>query len=376
MTDNSTLMEAFQTLVDVALASGKGGFRVNAYRKVLKALQSSDTPPLNTEEALDMLRVNGMALKTERRGGPYKSGILLKFGELFEKGNLAVLEKAKVDPEVKAVRDLVRIPEIGPAKAKALYGAGITSVAELEKLVAVYDKEGRGDADYPIHNKQRLGLRHYRDLEKRIPRTEMDQWRDYLEGVVEALDIPCHACELVGSYRRGAENSGDIDFHICVDKGESHESHLTVLRDIYEYLVSDGILTPSDVWSRGDHKLMAVVKLDPGYTHRHLDVWIFTEEQYPAALLYATGSATFNIEMRNHAISLGWSLSDKGLRKGSPKGRPPTEEECQEKLGYPGIRSEQDIFRFLGLEWVEPPHRGVLHPTELLSNLPSDDVEC
>ena len=36
---------------------------------------------------------------------------------------------------------------------------------------------------------------------------------------------------------------------------------------------------------------------------------IYTKkENYPFALLYFTGSGQFNVEMRNHAISLGYYL--------------------------------------------------------------------
>jgi len=65
---------------------------------------------------------------------------------------------------------------------------------------------------------------------------------------------------------------------------------------------------------------------------------------YAFTLLYFTGSGQFNIEMRNHALSLGYSLSEYGLKK---KG----------KLINDTFETEQDIFKFLGIKYIEPFER-------------------
>ena len=61
--------------------------------------------------------------------------------------------------------------------------------------------------------------------------------------------------------------------------------------------------------------------------------------------------------VRNYALQHGWSLSDQALRQGSPSGPVPTPEELVDRLGQTEITSEQDIFDFLGIAWVEPEER-------------------
>ena len=358
-TSLETIISAFQTLTDAALATRTGGwqFKVKNYRRVIQILGAAGEVPQSIDHALRLLRAGGMKLTSEREGGPYKSQILLKIGELIETGRLGAVERLEQRPELTATRELLRVPGIGPAKAKTLIAQGIDSLTALEAAVKSSAETGeRG----PLNDHQLIGFRHYRDLEQRIPREEMEEWVSYLQFVIEQIvedtGIGVHAAEVVGSYRRGAADSGDIDFHLCLEEGQEGDGGY-LIGQLRDYLVGDGALKEQDIWSNGSHKLMGVVRQAEDATARHLDVWVFTQAQYPFALLYATGSANFNIEMRNYALQQGWSLSDKGLCLGDPKGRGPTEAECRERIGSPQIRSERDIFRFLGMQWVEPCDR-------------------
>ena len=360
MTTIALIIHAFQTLTDAALATRpKGGsFKVKIYKQVIGILGKHDGPLESVDHGLAVLRAGGMKLSGEREGGPYKSKILLKIHELLTTGRLEAAEKAAANPHVLATKELTRIPGVGPAKASELIANGIDSLDSLEKAV---EAATLAERDPPLNRMQTIGFRHYRDLEERIPREEMREWSEYLAFLIEQTEIEVHASEVVGSYRRGAANSGDIDFQICLPRGADGPEQAAALMDtIRDFLVGDGAMREDDIWSHGNHKLMAVVRRAPseqGGKARHLDIWVFTQEQYPFALLYATGSATFNIEMRNHALKNGWSLSDKGLRLENPNGRPPSVEECRECLGKEHIETEADIFQFLGVEWVEPDAR-------------------
>ena len=53
---------------------------------------------------------------------------------------------------------------------------------------------------------------------------------------------------------------------------------------------------------------------------------------------------SFNIEMRNHALSLGYSLNEYGLKKNG--------EFINDKF-----ETEEDIFKFLGIKYIEPKDR-------------------
>jgi DNA polymerase (family 10) len=65
-------------------------------------------------------------------------------------------------------------------------------------------------------------------------------------------------------------------------------------------------------------------------------------ESYGAALVYFTGSKAHNIELRRIAIEKGWSLNEYGLTEG-------------EKV-IAG-RTEEEVYRALGMDWIPPELR-------------------
>ena len=66
------------------------------------------------------------------------------------------------------------------------------------------------------------------------------------------------------------------------------------------------------VFSLGSTKFMGIGKIKDFY--RHIDIFYYSQKEYPFALLFATGSGQFNIEMRSYAVKHGYSLSDKELK--------------------------------------------------------------
>jgi DNA polymerase beta len=330
----SKIISEFSLLIDKVTAEREKGwsFKVNNYRKVIKILK---------DEPDEKERVSADYLKILRQGGlkianPKASKIMLKIEKILEEGSLGL----KIDDTVRIVKELCRIPEIGPAKAKKLFDEGIKTIEEL--------KENKG----LLNDKQLIGLRHYEDLEKKIPRAESDGWSQILRDIVDEYGIEISHFELAGSYRRSLLISGDIDCYLAVPTTEDKN----VMSLIREGLINEGYLKREDIWSGGNHKLMCVVIGENGIA-RHLDVWIYPEEQYPFAILYATGCGEFNVKMRNYAKSIGYSLSDKALRYNSSKGEKVSEEDIMEKIGKEVIEFEEDIFEFLGIPWVEPENR-------------------
>jgi DNA polymerase/3'-5' exonuclease PolX len=76
-----------------------------------------------------------------------------------------------------------------------------------------------------------------------------------------------------------------------------------------------------------------------------IDVRFVDKESWPFALLYFTGPKSFNIKMRNQAKEEGYEkLNEYGLYL--LDGRP-----------VEGIKNEEDIFDFLGMDYVDPDER-------------------
>ncbi|GAA6065454.1 DNA polymerase beta, partial [Tachysurus ichikawai] len=82
---------------------------------------------------------------------------------------------------------------------------------------------------------------------------------------------------ICGSYRRGAESSGDIDILLThPDFTSQSDKQPRLLHAVVEHLESIGFVT--DTLSKGDTKFMGVCQLQRGvenkndYNHRRIDI--------------------------------------------------------------------------------------------------------
>ena len=85
---------------------------------------------------------------------------------------------------------------------------------------------------------------------------------------------------------------------------------------------------------------------------RRIDIKIYPESQEAPALLHFTGSGKFNRSLSRLANVMGYSLSEHGLRPVTKQG-----DKLIPRGPYEDLRSERDIFDFLGVRWTEPSAR-------------------
>ena len=93
-------------------------------------------------------------------------------------------------------------------------------------------------------------------------------------------------------------------------------------------------------------KYMGYCRYATEYPTRRIDIFYAPFESYYPFLLHLTGSGGFNQKIRALAINLGYKLNEYGLFK--------------IKLGKyikVKIKSEEDIFNELGMDYVEPRDR-------------------
>lgn len=353
------IIDTFITLIKALEVSKEPNwqFKRKSYKQVVDILNSSDEKIKNVNDALRVLRNGGTKFEGEEahftKNGEYKSRIIVKINSIIKTGIFAEAEEIKNDPKMIAVSELSQIPEIGPAKALKLYEDGIKSIADL-KLAISKNKS-------LLNNKQLIGLEHYEDLQIRIPRSEMNDWNNIfklaLEDVLKKLKINFDEVnyQMVGSYRRGSESSGDIDV-LLTSKLSTKQNNL-IFKNFVENLYKKKYLDEELVFSYGKSKFMGLGLYDEYY--RHIDLFFYTEQEYPFALLYSTGSAQFNIEMRAYALKLKYSLNEKQLYTfdKSKKLNPVTEDEYLSDIGKPFPTTEEDIFKFLGLQYIIPSER-------------------
>ena len=316
----------------------KQPFRARAYATVIKQLTQLEHP-IHTFD--DMYYIRGMGEK-----------ITEKVKEILSTGQLQSAERIKTTHSVDAFETLQHIYGVGPAKVRELLQLGIQSVEQLRTEVK--------KNPLLLNNKQKVGLEYYEDLVQRIPREEMEIHRASLPHWLPE-EMKAWETEIVGSFRRGAETSGDIDVLIRVPPAISSSTAKKLLAAYVEQMKQVGYI--EEVLALGEHKCMAICRLEgplglKGLPARRLDLLLTPDEEYAYALLYFTGSDQFNVAFRNHALQMCYTLNEHCLT-------PLT----ADKPVPPRMKKEDDIFRFLGLRYI-PPHERVNKDQILKRNKP------
>jgi DNA polymerase/3'-5' exonuclease PolX len=267
-------------------------------------------------------------LPPHKKGDALTGKIREKVAEYITTGRIADVEEARQSRNPDTIEAFMNVYGIGPKKAMDLIKAGHRSIADLRVAAA---------ADPKLLNKnQRIGLLYYDDLLLRIPRTEMDAHATTLM----TAKPPALEGVIVGSYRRGRPDSGDIDMLIRTTDAATNVGKS--LADYVKHLKSTGYI--KEVLAIGDHKCLAISQL-PGAPARRLDLLVTPPEEFPFAVLYFTGSDGFNVRMRQMALGHGFTLNEHAL--------------THVKTGktVTNIKSEADIFTALKMEWREPVDR-------------------
>lgn len=307
----ASIIDALELMRKKEVAA-KERFKAAAYAKAISSLRKSPGPIHNIKD-LDMT------------SGGIGEKIMKKIKEVIETGSLAAAERVRNEMSLDAYDALLAVYGIGPSKARELIEKeGIRSIAGLREAIAARPRI--------LNEKQKIGLRFYEDLLERIPRSEMEEHQRVLLGSLPSGTTG----EIVGSFRRGAESSGDIDILV---RGED----VKMFEDYVDTLVLSGYIT--DILAQGDKKCLAVCRL-PGARARRLDILLTPSVEYAYAVLYFTGSADFNVAFRSWALERGYSLNEHTLTAVREDVAP-----------VPQMREESDIFRFLGIKWVEPRDR-------------------
>lgn len=304
---NEKLIELMEQLSNIMLKQGEP-FRARAYQKAQETIMSYPQDILSSDD-----------LKGKPGIGPT---IMEKLNEFIQTGTLKVLEKEKLNP----VNILAEVYGIGPIKAKDLVEQGITSVQHLRENQQL------------LNDIQRVGLKYYEDILERIPRSEIEEYKTIFEKAFPNQGNG--KMEIVGSYRRGAQNSGDIDLIITSNNPQ-------VFTVFVDNLIKEKIIL--HVLSRGPTKCLVIAKIPSSKYARRVDFLYTTPEEFPFAILYFTGSKIFNTVMRHIALEKGFTMNEHGIYKMESKKKG---DKVQQKF-----TSEKDIFDFLGLEYKVPNER-------------------
>jgi len=310
--DVSKILEEIGILLEL---KGENPFKFRAYHNASVTVEA-------LEEDLDKAIEDGTLAEQKGIG----KGLYEKIVELNNTERLKYYEDLK--KEIPAgLLEIIRIPGVGPKKAKALYDElGISTVGELEyacmenRLIGLH---GFGEA---TQAKILKGIEYYRKgMGHHLFNAALKDAERLLTLLEKNKDIKKRS--IAGSIRRRKEVIKDID----IVASARHERVGAVM---------DFFTTLPDVQSivaKGDTKSSVI--LNSGI---NADLRIVSDSEYPFALHYFTGSAEHNTAMRSRAKKFGLKLNEYGLFKG--------EKSLQ-------CKSEEEIFKALGLTYIPPELR-------------------
>jgi len=311
------ILEAIARLLEL---KGENPFKIRAYTNAARALETftGNLPQMAEEGTLDEIEGIGKAIAE-------------KITELLKTGQLAFYEKLRAEfpPSLFELFDLMGL---GPKKIKAVWEQlGVTSLAELEAAA----KDGRV-AGLPGFGEKTAAniLKSIEERKKHAGEFRLGDAAEEAEQMLEdlkSLDVvlQCAAC---GSYRRRKEVIHDLDFLVAT-KEPAVVSDFFVQHPMVESVIAHGPTKSS-------------VRLKSGI---QADLRVVANDQYAFALNYFTGSKEHNVEMRRRALQRGWTLNEYRLG--------PVENSKVPVQPIPPIHEERDLYRAMGLDFVEPELR-------------------
>ncbi|MEK6974261.1 MAG: DNA polymerase/3'-5' exonuclease PolX [Nanoarchaeota archaeon] len=247
-----------------------------------------------------------------------------KISEYLKTGKLKYYEELKKRVPID-LDELMKIPEIGPKKARLLY--------ERLKIKNISDLKGAA-LSHKIRNLERMGIKSEDSILRGIEFLEKNQGKVLLGYVlpiakeIEELLRQLKEVELVnvaGSVRRMKETIGDIDILVVSRNPTKVVDYFIKMNNVQEIL------------ARGETKSSVI--LSDGL---QIDLRVVERKNYGAALNYFTGSKEHNIALRKIALSKGFKLNEYGIYLGNK---------------FIGGKDENEVYSLLGLKYIEPELR-------------------
>ena len=339
--DNAAIARTLEEVADILEIQNANPFRIRAYRNAVRTIQVQAAP-------LARMVAEGRSL-TGLPGIGKEMASHIK--EMVETGTLGYRDELLADMP-RSLIELMRLPSVGPKKAKKLWDElQISTVDELEAAA----KDGRiaRVAGFGEKSQQKIlaGIQDHRQHSSRMLLADAEQ---FVEPLLEWLrqSPGLERLEVAGSYRRRRETVGDIDLLAIAKEPAAVMKHFLGHAWIEKVAMS------------GDTR--ATVTLGSGL---QVDLRAVAPESYGAALVYFTGSKEHNVKLRRRAVERGLRISEYGVFRvvetpqsatdtsGSPPGSGrllPAGEDAGEWIAG---REEEDIYAAVGLAWIPPEMR-------------------
>jgi len=281
---------------------------------------------------------------TQLAGIPgFGKGTIDRINQILIKGFLPEVKEldkkyAYLAQKTNVINQLVSVIGIGKSIASDLINKyGITSLEDLKIRVKAKTIE--------VNDKIKLGLKYSGKFETKIPRKIITRIYDLIYDIGRTINSNL-IINICGSYRRGLPQSSDIDV-LVTDTNLLFKDDLNKSNSLYKFIngLKKAKLITDDITSeKVTTKYMGFCRY--GNKNYRIDIRLLPLESYFTALTYFTGSYQLNTAMRIQAKKLGYKLNEYGLYKIS------NGEQIM-------ITSEEELFKILKLDYLEPEQRNI-----------------
>ena len=310
--ENAEIARILREVADLLEIEEANPFRVRAYRNAARTVEEHP-------ESIGAIARTSPAQLTDLPGiGEDLAG---KIGEIARTGRLPLLKQ--LEREVpKGILELMRVPGLGPKRARQLHEARIRNLRDLERAA----RQGRlrqipgFGARTETRILQELGA--VQAAARRVLRAIAAQYAEpYLEHLSTLKGVL--RAEIAGSYRRRVETVGDLDILVTCTEGTP----------VVERLL--GYPEVRNVLAQGPTR--ASVRLRSGL---QVDLRVLPPVSYGSGLYYFTGSKAHNIVVRRLAQARGLKINEYGVFRGARRVAGRTEREVLASVGLPWIPPE------------------------------------
>lgn len=305
-----------KTLENIALLlelKGENPFKTRAYRNGAEIVQNFDGDIVTRAIKNDLKDIKG-----------FGDALQQKLYELASTGSLAYHENLRAEfPET--LFELFEIQGLGPKKIKTVYDQlEVDSVASLKK--ACEDGKVASLKGFGAKTAEKI-LGAIANREKFANRFRLGDVGPLAETLLERLkDHPkVSRAAIAGSYRRSKETLHDLDFLVATTEPSELTSFFAQMPEAEEIIVQGSTKT--------------TIRLENGL---QCDLRAVSNEHFPFALQYFTGSKEHNVALRSLALKQGLSLNEYDFTGDGE---------------MPEVHEEGDIYRSLGLLFIPPELR-------------------
>lgn len=326
---NAEIALALRSIAELLAIRGENPFRIRAYERAAMFLEGF---PQDLE---DVYHAGGTNALAELPG--IGKDLAEKIGELVDTGKLQFLRDLERRVP-KGLRAVMAVEGMGPKRTQFVWEEfQVRNLRDLERLV----RSGRlsrvrGWGTQSVQNIARA-IETHRAFGKRLP---IGKARPIAEALLRHLERSqlCDTVTIAGSLRRWKETIGDIDLLAT----SAHPER------VMEFFC--GLPFVARVIARGPTKANVLLRVGI-----EADLRVVDPDVFGAALHYFTGSKAHNIHVRTIAVAKGLTISEYGVFRGTKA----------HKGKRIACRTEEDVFRTVGLPYIPPELREDIGEVEL-----------